>query len=283
MNKKSTILFAVASALIFLPFVTPLITAASSDGIDTDTSVQEETTADSEEDSGYGIDDSGFYMPIPIEWQVTDAEISAAIKNSYPQNINIMSGNAFEIPLDTLRHISGQGVTLALQTGNEFAFSVSGRDVKNVSGPLCITLTAPSIPEDLLQSVTAGACVSRIFSTLDHAAYPFRVNVHMDLGSENAGKLAMLYCYDEGNHSMKLVGAYRITESGQAMFALSRGGEYIAVVADRVVGYTVASGDTLSHIAHRNGVSLSALKAANPHISNYDYIRIGQALNLPLR
>ncbi|MCM1045611.1 MAG: LysM peptidoglycan-binding domain-containing protein [Candidatus Gastranaerophilales bacterium] len=283
--KKRLTIFAVSSALIFLPFVTPLIITASSDGIDTDSTsqTQDTTVEDDVDDSGYGIDDSGFYMPISIEWQVMNAEISAAIQNSYPQNINITTGNAFEIPLDTLQLISGKGVALALQTGNEFAFSVSGKDVKNVSGSFRIALTAPSIPEDLLQSVTAGSCISRVFSMTDHAAYPFRVNAHMNLGAENAGKVAMLYCYDDTNRSMKLVGAYRITESGQAMFALNKGGEYIAVVADRVVGYTVADGDTLSHIAHRNGITLRALKAANPHIADYDRLRIGQALNIPLR
>ncbi len=45
--------------------------------------------------------------------------------------------------------------------------------------------------------------------------------------------------------------------------------------------YTVRSGDTLSGIAARNGVSLSALIAANPQISNPNLIHPGQTIHLP--
>src|SRR5690606_19449312 len=44
---------------------------------------------------------------------------------------------------------------------------------------------------------------------------------------------------------------------------------------------TVRSGDTLSGIAHRNGVSLRALLAANPQIRNPDLIHPGQVVRLP--
>jgi murein DD-endopeptidase MepM/ murein hydrolase activator NlpD len=45
--------------------------------------------------------------------------------------------------------------------------------------------------------------------------------------------------------------------------------------------YTVRSGDTLSGIAQRHGVSLSALIAANPQISNPNLIHAGQQINIP--
>ena len=45
--------------------------------------------------------------------------------------------------------------------------------------------------------------------------------------------------------------------------------------------YTVRSGDTLSHIAARAGVTLSALRSANPGVS--DRIQIGQRLAVPAR
>jgi spore coat assembly protein SafA len=45
--------------------------------------------------------------------------------------------------------------------------------------------------------------------------------------------------------------------------------------------YTVRSGDTLSGIAARRGVSLSALLAANPQITNPNLIYPGQTLHIP--
>lgn len=45
--------------------------------------------------------------------------------------------------------------------------------------------------------------------------------------------------------------------------------------------YTVQAGDTLSAIAQRQGVSLAALEAANPQLSNPNYIYPGETIHLP--
>jgi LysM repeat protein len=45
--------------------------------------------------------------------------------------------------------------------------------------------------------------------------------------------------------------------------------------------YTVKSGDTMSAIAARNGMSLSSLERANPQIANPNMIYAGQKLNMP--
>ena len=47
--------------------------------------------------------------------------------------------------------------------------------------------------------------------------------------------------------------------------------------------HTVARGDTLSAIAQKNGVSLSALIAANPQIKNPDLIYPGDEVSIPSR
>ena len=47
------------------------------------------------------------------------------------------------------------------------------------------------------------------------------------------------------------------------------------------MSYKVQSGDTLSGIAARNGMSLAALEKANPQIKNPNLIHVGEAINLP--
>ena len=47
--------------------------------------------------------------------------------------------------------------------------------------------------------------------------------------------------------------------------------------------YTVVSGDTMSKIAQKHGVTLNALIAANPQIQNASTISIGQKINIPKR
>jgi LysM repeat protein/predicted chitinase len=46
-------------------------------------------------------------------------------------------------------------------------------------------------------------------------------------------------------------------------------------------GYTVSSGDSMSGIAARFGISLAALEQANPQVTNPNSIYVGQHLNIP--
>ncbi|RDW68050.1 hypothetical protein BP6252_09446 [Coleophoma cylindrospora] len=46
--------------------------------------------------------------------------------------------------------------------------------------------------------------------------------------------------------------------------------------------YTVVSGDTLTAIAAHFGITLAALEAANPAVTNPDLIFVGQVLNVPV-
>ncbi len=46
--------------------------------------------------------------------------------------------------------------------------------------------------------------------------------------------------------------------------------------------YTIKSGDTLTRIAHAHGVSLKALKAANPNVDP-NHIKVGDKLNIPAK
>ena len=45
--------------------------------------------------------------------------------------------------------------------------------------------------------------------------------------------------------------------------------------------YKVKTGDTLSKIAKRNGITLAQLLQANPNITNPNKIKVGQAINVP--
>ena len=76
-----------------------------------------------------------------------------------------------------------------------------------------------------------------------------------------------------------------------AMFPLLRGDEYVIVVTDKAAAkttssagkYRVTSGNTLSSIASRHGVSLQALLKANPQIKDANKIFVGDLLVIPGR
>ena len=45
--------------------------------------------------------------------------------------------------------------------------------------------------------------------------------------------------------------------------------------------YTVKSGDTMSKIAKKFGLTIQELQAANPQVKNVDKIQIGDQLTIP--
>ena len=66
---------------------------------------------------------------------------------------------------------------------------------------------------------------------------------------------------------------------GGATASVPSGSGATTATAATTSTYTVRSGDTLSHVAARSGVSLAALRSANPGVS--DRIQVGQRLTVP--
>lgn len=221
----------------------------------------------------------GTFEEATEEWDVMLDRLETAIGNGRGENVNFSAGNHFTVPEDILKKLAGKNATLALHTTNGVTFSISGRDVRKTDEPVQIDVSyEPMVSEEALGQIS-GYPVVKHFS-MEEKTYPCVVNVHMALGEENFGNLAVLYSYDESGECLRLEESFRITKDGHAIFGLKRGDVYVAMM---VRGYRVAAGDTLSHIAVKHGLSLEALKAANPQIHNTDLIQVGQMVNIPNR
>ncbi len=222
-----------------------------------------------------------------VEWDAVANNIDAAAKSKAPKNLDVTSGDRYEVPVKVLNKLKGKNTTLALHAGGGITLSITGTDIKkNVAAPLKVAMSHGNvIPAGAANQVLAGATANRMFSMEDKSVYPFPVNVHVNLGASNAGKTAYMYYYDEKSNSMVLAGSFRITATGQAMFALYRGDEYIIAVSDKPAAvkgkYIVAKGDNLTYIAKKTGVALKKLIGANPQIKNVNRIVPGQEINLP--
>ncbi|MCM1543335.1 MAG: LysM domain-containing protein [Blautia sp.] len=215
------------------------------------------------------------------DWNDMLTKLDAAILEGKGQNVNLAVEDSVIVPTDVLNHLAGQNATLALHMTDGTTFSISGRDFNKADYAVQITLCGESgIPDGVRGQLLEDVTISREFSMEEKDAYPCPVNAHLAFGPQNAGRHAVLYFYDEFDGTMRQEGFYRIQESGNAMFGLNRGDEYIVVV---MKGYTVEDGDVLSRIAVRNGISMKSLMAANPQITDSDKIRVGQMINIPAR
>ena len=208
-------------------------------------------------------------------------------------NMNFVCSGEVKVPQNILNMIKGTKVTIAFHSGNGVALSISGQDLKNrnlskiQSIDLTVDQTSNAIPANIVSA--KGGNVNRQLAIKDTGSFSVPVNLHVNVGKENAGKSANLYRYNAAKGRLEYCGSFTVTSNGQSMFALRRGGNYLVTVTDRRPSesiwyaegdYTVRSGDTLSKIARRNNLTLDELLRRNAQITNRNMIRVGQKLNL---
>ena len=228
----------------------------------------------------------GMYENVQVKWVETTAVVNAAIARAAAQgtiqNVDIIIGKTVNVPTSVLTQIAGNNVTLALHVGRGLALTITGTDIVGTNASFNVSLVTSTIPAAAKASVAENAISTRDFSFNQDGAFPFHVNMHMNYGTENVGKTAVLYRFDAATGKMVQVGTFIVNADGQAMFGLNQGGQYVAVVVEVVEPstYTVQPGDTFGRIASRHGMSAAELKAANPGIRNINKIKVGQVLNV---
>lgn len=208
-------------------------------------------------------------------------------------NMNFVCSGEVKVPQNILNTIKGTKLTVAFHSGNGVALSISGQDLKNKdlskiqNIDLTVDQTSNTIPANVV-SAKSGT-VNRQLGIRDTGSFGVNVNIHVNVGKDNSGKSANLYRYNTEKGRLEYCGSFTVTSTGQSMFALKRGGNYLVTVTDRRPsesiwytegGYTVKSGDTLSRIAKKNHMTLAQLLRRNVQITNQNVIRVGQKLNL---
>lgn len=244
-------------------------------------------------------DNSGSSAAPAVDWtdvsnSVQD-KVAEMMKNPAiaSANMNFVCSGEVKVPQNILNTIKGTKLTVAFHSGNGVALSISGQDLKNKdlskiqNIDLTVDQTSNTIPANVV-SAKSGT-VNRQLGIRDTGSFGVNVNIHVNVGKDNSGKSANLYRYNTEKGRLEYCGSFTVTFTGQSMFALKRGGNYLVTVTDRRPsesiwytegGYTVKSGDTLSRIARRNHMTLAQLLRRNVQITNQNVIRVGQKLNL---
>ena len=225
-----------------------------------------------------------------VQDKVTEIAQNSAIAKV---NMNMVCTGEVQVPQKVLNTIKGTNVTVAFHSGNGVAMSISGQDLKNKdlskiqNIDLTVDQTSNNIPANVVAAKTSAP--TRQLAIKDTGSFGVNVNIHVNVGKENAGKTANLYRYNAEKGRLEYCGSFTVTSNGQSMFALKRGGNYLVTVTERRPSesvwyaegdYTVKAGDTLSKIAQRNHMTLAELLHRNAQITNRNLIKVGQRLNL---
>ena len=237
--------------------------------------------------------------PETVNWN----EVSSSVQDKVTEiaqnpaiatvNMNMVCTGEVQVPQKVLNTIKGTNVTVAFHSGNGVAMSISGQDLKNkdLSKIQNIDLTVDQASNNIPANVVAAktSAPTRQLAIKDTGSFGVNVNIHVNVGKENAGKTANMYRYNAEKGRLEYCGSFTVTSNGQSMFALKRGGNYLVTVTERRPSesvwfaegnYIVKAGDTLSKIAQRNHITLTELLRRNAQITNRNLIKVGQRLNL---
>lgn len=237
--------------------------------------------------------------PETVNWN----EVSSSVQDKVTEiaqnpaiatvNMNMVCTGEVQVPQKVLNTIKGTNVTVAFHSGNGVAMSISGQDLKNKdlskiqNIDLTVDQTSNNIPANVVAAKTS-APTSQL-EIKDTGSFGVNVNIHVNVGKENAGKTANMYRYNAEKGRLEYCGSFTVTSNGQSMFALKRGGNYLVTVTEHRPSesvwfaegdYTIKPGDTLSKIAQRNHMTLAELLRRNAQITNRNVIKVGQRLNL---
>lgn len=237
--------------------------------------------------------------PETVNWN----EVSSSVQDKVTEitqnpaiatvNMNMVCTGEVQVPQKVLNTIKGTNVTVAFHSGNGVAMSISGQDLKNKdlskiqNIDLTVDQTSNNIPSNVVAAKTSAP--TRQLAIKDTGSFGVNVNIHVNVGKENAGKTANMYRYNAEKGHLEYCGSFTVTSNGQSMFALKRGGNYLVTVTERRPSesvwfaegdYTIKPGDTLSKIAQRNHMTLAELLRRNAQITNRNVIKVGQRLNL---
>lgn len=237
--------------------------------------------------------------PETVNWN----EVSSSVQDKVTEitqnpaiatvNMNMVCTGEVQVPQKVLNTIKGTNVTVAFHSGNGIAMSISGQDLKNkdLSKIQNIDLTVDQASNNIPANVVAAktSAPTRQLAIKDTGSFGVNVNIHVNVGKENAGKTANMYRYNAEKGHLEYCGSFTVTSNGQSMFALERGGNYLVTVTERRPSesvwfaegdYTIKPGDTLSKIAQRNHMTLTELLRRNAQITTRNVIKVGQRLNL---
>lgn len=237
--------------------------------------------------------------PETVNWN----EVSSSVQDKVTEitqnpaiatvNMNMVCTGEVQVPQKVLNTIKGTNVTVAFHSGNGIAMSISGQDLKNKdlskiqNIDLTVDQASNNIPANVVTAKTSAP--TRQLAIKDIGSFGVNVNIHVNVGKENAGKTANMYRYNAEKGRLEYCGSFTVTSNGQSMFALKRGGNYLVTVTERRPSesvwfaednYIVKAGDTLSKIAQRNHMTLTELLRRNAQITNRNVIKVGQRMNL---
>lgn len=154
------------------------------------------------------------------------------------------NANTAVVPAEVFNAISNRDVTVNIQVSDVATWVVNGNSVKNnVTTPidLGVTLGSSSIPTNKIKAL-AGDNNTLEISLAHDGAFGFEASLNLKVGTENSGKYANLYYYNESTGKLEYTQACKVNADGTVTFEFTHASEYVIVFSDTDMNPVLASG-----------------------------------------
>ncbi|WP_242939821.1 alpha-amylase family glycosyl hydrolase [Roseburia sp. 499] len=152
--------------------------------------------------------------------------------------------NTAVVPAEVFNAISNRDVTVNIQVSDVATWIVNGNNVKNnVTTPidLGVTMGSSSIPTNKIKAL-AGDNNTLEISLAHDGAFGFDASLNLKVGTENSGKYANLYYYNESTGKLEYTQACKVNADGTVTFEFTHASEYVIVFSDTDMNPVLASG-----------------------------------------
>lgn len=184
-------------------------------------------------------------------------EVPSSEKKEAAQTIEMTWQEAKGKLAELLNALQGTDQTLVITLDNGIKWSIDGSTVTALAGDLDLTVTLDggNIPSDLVEKLAAGKICLELNLAYE-GEFGCTAVMTLPIGSEQAGKYANLYYYNEKTGELEFVCASLIAEDGTAELTFTHASDYVVVVDD-----VAAEAVTASHNGVLAGVCVAAVLA----------------------
>ncbi|MCL2719346.1 MAG: endo-1,4-beta-xylanase, partial [Lachnospiraceae bacterium] len=146
--------------------------------------------------------------------------VNNAAGNGFDLVVN--TGTEIVVPAQIFETLQGTSSSVMMNTGAGVTFSISGGNIPAGFDAESINLSLKeegmAAPPNKIAEATAGSVTSIEIPMESRESFGMVVGQHFNVGSENAGKFANLFRFNETIGEFEYLGSFEINEKGQAMF-----------------------------------------------------------------
>lgn len=173
---------------------------------------------------------------IPVSGNDFSKVIDAIETAGNGTTVNVKVSDVTTVPAEVFQTISGKDVTICFQINENVSWAVNGSSVKDVPAAidLGVTVGSSSIPANKIKKLAGNNTILEL-SLAHDGVFGFDAELTLSVGTENVGKYANLYYYNEETGNLEYMQYCKVDADGKVCFDFAHASDYVIVFSDSVI------------------------------------------------